>query len=376
MSITRKELRRNIAVRTQQPFFRTMDAATGDVTSTGGTTLTVIDTANLKQVDDYWNGDFVYAPVADEVRQISDFDNATSTATFLEAATTMNGVVYEIWSQWTPHEVHAAINQAIRDAWPFFFDGKQGYIVLQAGQGTKYTLANVLTDETTGVLETVMPRFINTAEMEVLASSIKGTADAGGGNDELVDATTDFAAKGVNDEWEVRIYDGTGAGQRRVVSSVATTTITVGANWATNPDATSKYNVVKVGDETHGYKFQRAWSVDRVDNPLEFRLGSHSYGYEGHVIRLKYETEYQPLTADTSTTECPQEYLELAALARLYLIKMTNISATEVKNWEGAQKAFAEAAQQYADKNRFQHHSTSYLDDQDMTVRLSNEYPF
>jgi len=41
----------------------------------------------------------------------------------------------------------------------------------------------------------------------------------------------------------IYIYEGTGKGQRRTISSITTTVATVSANWTTNPDTTSKYIV-------------------------------------------------------------------------------------------------------------------------------------
>jgi len=57
-------------------------------TATGGSTITIIDTTNLMQVDDYWNRRKVHvtdttgdAAPEGETRNISDFDNGTNTIT-------------------------------------------------------------------------------------------------------------------------------------------------------------------------------------------------------------------------------------------------------------------------------------------------------
>lgn len=80
-----------------------------------------------------------------------------------------------------------------------------------------------------------------------------GTADAGGGDNELVDATKSW---GVNDyqNYYVRITYGTGVGQYRLISSNDGTTLTLSTNWTTNPDATSKYEIFQYIDEKVGLK--------------------------------------------------------------------------------------------------------------------------
>jgi hypothetical protein len=377
MSVTRKQLRHSIGIRTQQPFFRSLKVDGTDLTSDGGaTSTTLLDASHLTHADDYWNGEYLYIPSTEEVRQISDFTQGNGTLTFLEPmAAAPSAVTYELWSQFTPYEIHAAINQALRDAWPFFFENNMGTVVFQANAGTSYRLSTNLQVYTTGVLDTLMPRVVTGVELEDIATSVTGTATAGGAST-LTDTNKNFTNLGVTTAWEIRIYDGTGKGQRRTIDTVAATVITVSDAWGTQPDTTSKYTLVDVSDETHGWQFITQWSVDRPDNPQYLRIGAHSYGYEGYLMRVHYAREFQSLTAEADATTCPQEYVELAALARLYLIKMTNISATEVKNWEGAQTAFAEAAAQYAQKNRYFHNWSTYADDQELMSRVQPEYPF
>ena len=68
-----------------------------------------------------------------------------------------------------------------------------------------------------------------------------GTATGGGAN-----TITNSAKAWTTNQWtnsQVRIVSGTGAGQIRTVSSNTGTTLTVSANWTTNPDATSVYSI-------------------------------------------------------------------------------------------------------------------------------------
>ncbi len=78
----------------------------------------------------------------------------------------------------------------------------------------------------------------------------KGTADAGGGNDELDDTAKAWIPDIYVDNicW---IYSGTGVGQARLVTDNTKTKLTLESNWTTNPDATSLYRVIHTGKDAH-----------------------------------------------------------------------------------------------------------------------------
>lgn len=68
-----------------------------------------------------------------------------------------------------------------------------------------------------------------------------GTATAGGAN-----TLSNSARNWTTNQWtnsQVRIVSGVGAGQIRTIASNTATQLTVSANWATNPDATSVYSI-------------------------------------------------------------------------------------------------------------------------------------
>jgi len=69
-----------------------------------------------------------------------------------------------------------------------------------------------------------------------------GVADAGAGNNELDDATKDWAVDQFNGAY-VWISHGTGEGQIREISDTTATKLTVTVNWTTNPDGTSYYAI-------------------------------------------------------------------------------------------------------------------------------------
>jgi len=75
---------------------------------------------------------------------------------------------------------------------------------------------------------------------DVVTSETAGTA-TGGSSNTLSDSAASFTSGMVGAS--VYIFDGTGKGQRRTISGQTSTTLTVSANWTTNPDTTSKYVV-------------------------------------------------------------------------------------------------------------------------------------
>ena len=80
---------------------------------------------------------------------------------------------------------------------------------------------------------------IVTAEVRGTASSSSNNTVVKTGADGAEDGNFVTAMIGAS----VYIYEGTGKGQRRTISSISATTATVSANWTTNPDTTSKYVV-------------------------------------------------------------------------------------------------------------------------------------
>jgi len=340
---TLAEIRRSIGARTGQPFFRR--AGAGYMTATGGTTLTLIDTNFLLQADDYWNGQSVYVCTQQMSRVINDFVQTTKTISWLEPITAVAaGNTYEIWSQFTPIEVHNAINQALRDAWPFFFDQVTTTLAVQEGM-VNYALSSL----------TTTPKWLAQVWLEVPYASYVSTADASpGAQDYLKDADQTFTSDDVGKE--IRIYDGTSAGDVRTVSALVSSSILqVSEDFTTTLDATSKYRLVDVTTEQPKWVFLPYWRTDKKNTPTYLRLTAPLAGSEGLLLRLVYEAEYEALSAETDDTSCPQEYVELAAIARLYLTKATSAPPSEAKTWPVLQRSFAEAAQMFALKNQFKH---------------------
>lgn len=110
----------------------------------------------------------------------------------------------------------------------------------------------------TNIADADVLEFIKLAQDEVdkitnttyLVVQDSGTASSATSSS-LTDSTKSWAA----DEWNadanlvggymIHIYTGTGSGQTRTIIDNTTTALTISPNWATTPDATSKYRIFK-----------------------------------------------------------------------------------------------------------------------------------
>ena len=118
---------------------------------------------------------------------------------------------------------------------------------LASGSFRKYDFA---TNTWTTLQQTGLPATIGTDGRLVATPSwmgenylqfATGTATAGGAS-----TITNTAKAWATNQWtnyQIRIAEGTGAGQIRTVSSNTATQITVSVAWTTQPDATSKYSI-------------------------------------------------------------------------------------------------------------------------------------
>jgi len=144
-------------------------------------------------------------------------------------------------------------------------------------------------------LATITIKTVNSSDEDMYDN---GTADAGAGNDELDDATKDWAVDQFNGAY-VWIYNGTGEGQVREISDTTATKLTVTVAWATNPDATSKYaigggatmtgtdsyhsNNLGKSVDIYGLKHTGATGADLLNQ--KFGEGSFYYNYFATSVR-------------------------------------------------------------------------------------------
>lgn len=365
---TRTVLRRELARRTGQPFFRRLGVANGTA-SGNGTTTTLIDTARLKEEDHYWRGQFIYLPATDEVREISAFTNSSSTVTWLApiASSTTTSQVYEIWSQFVPTEVHDALNHALSTAWPYFFQyGNDESLVIKEDAGLIYTLP------TTNTIRRLCQVFLLAYEAEY-----SGTVTTQGTTTQVIDSSASFVTADVGKYIAVYKDAGAALGEVRQISARdSATQVTVSSAFSAALPVGAKFKKL---DKNNPYPQQvmlHNWLPDKLDFPTTIWLGGHPAGYEGSLLKLVYEYEFPTLSQETSTTTCPVEYLYNAALSYLYLQKLATAPATEVPAWEALHRAAVGAAQLYAKSNQFQHLAGTILQHNLNVSGLPADYPF
>jgi hypothetical protein len=367
MSITRAAFRRNLGLRTGQPFFRKfgIDAQAPSAT---GTTTTLIDTAYLKDEDNAWNGNFVYLPPTDEVREISDFDQGTSTLTWLAPMTAAPDAndTYEIWSQFTPLEVNLALNYALASAWPFFYlAARDETTCIEDADGLYYTLP------TTNTIRRLCQVYLK------IYDSIVGTVTTvGGAATQLTDANASFTSADVGKY--VSIYKGGGAanGEVRIVTAYVSATELTTAAFSANPAEDAKYRLLDLSTVNPQQVMLSNWALDRPEFPTEMWLGQHPSGFEGYPICYLYEYEHPPLTTETGSTTCPVEFLYSAAAAYLYFMKLASSPVTEVPAWEALHKAASGSAQLYARVHAQTHMPTQIIRHDNAGFGVPADYPF
>lgn len=363
---TLQALRHLVGVRMQNLFFKQFGK--GTQTATGGSTTTLVDTGILLQVDDFWNGHYIYFPATQEVREVDDFSQSTKTLTWLAplSAAIEAGDEYELWAQVSPIEVNEAITNALRQAWPDFFEVGTDYVVVKSDDGQGYTLADVLT---------YPPKWVAEVWLEGYTNSMTGTAESST-NNTLTDTGAFVNMDSSTESWELRIYKGTGTGQRRTVSSNTDDVATVSVNWTVNPDSTSEYRAVKVSSPERMFHPFLQWEVDSYDNPTELRAGSHLYGYEGHCMRVRYEYEYPDISAEADNTNALTEYVLLAARLELYENLIASSSAVDVPEWDKMYNVLARRLNELIASNRFDHIDASMNNTSGFGYTRDPEYPF
>jgi hypothetical protein len=336
--------------------------------SATGTTTTLIDTALLLEEDDYWNGNFLYLPASDEVREISDFANASSTLTWLAAVASAptTSVDYEIWSQFTPHEVNLALNYALGSAWPYFYlAGRDETTCIEDADGLYYTLP------TTNTIRRLCQVYL-----KMYDSTAGDVTTVGGAATQLIDANASFTAADVGKY--VSIYKGGGAanGEVKIVTAYVSATELTTAAFSANPAEDAKYRLLDLSTVNPQQIMIDNWVLDRPEFPTEMWLGQHPSGFEGYPICYIYEYEHPALTTETGSTTCPVEFLYSAATAYLYFMKLASSPVTEVPAWEALHKAASGAAQLYARVHAQTHLPTQIVRHDSGGFGVPAEYPF
>jgi hypothetical protein len=306
-TISLQDLRRAIARELEMPFFKRYK--NGYLDADSGDTDELVDAA-LTQKDKFWNGAWVYRVASQEASLITNF-NASDNKLVLETAITAFAADddYEIHNIWNAYDIHDAINRAIRDARRTFFETVTDETIIIEEDKLIYSLSSLAKT----------PHIIQKIWLEQPTSVKRG---------QVVSATsttvtlTASELSGVDSDWKISIYAGTGSGQLRSISSVAGAQATVPA-WTTVPDDSSKFALWNPTQQTQDW---RPWTAVRYDSTKEFPdvlyFSRRPVDYQGLRVRLEYVSLPSELSAEDDTTVIPDSYLIPAAISILHSRKV------------------------------------------------------
>lgn len=355
---TRAEIRRAVCRILGMKFFKSFENYS--TCSTASTVSRVVDTC-LTQQDDEWKnmyffiaGDSNAASNVGAVRRITSFDAAGDALLpeFDLLAAPTGATQYEIHNIFSTFEIHQAINQAIAEAFPAFFDIVSDESLVIKEDTTDYSLSSL----------TYSPWIISSVWLEQPDESMMGTATAGAVG-YLTDTNANFT--GVDTNWKISIYDGTGAGQLRSVSSLTgTTKINVSVAFTTAPDTTSKYRVWNPLEQSQKWHRVYAFHTDLGEHPSTLYLTKKYSNIYGARIRLVYATQPAELTSEASTTVVPEEYVISRAVEMLAASRVAN-SRTDRDKWAVMEQMYRQRAETYRQRNSFR-----------MPTTIQQEYDF
>lgn len=331
---TRKDLRRAIGMALQMPFYRRYVSGQSAV-GASSTTIKVVD-STLTQRDGFWNGHWFYGLTNNEVSPIRIFQANENSFNLEIPRTATASEPYEITSLFSPVEIHSAINRSIQMAGRAFPETTVDTSLILEEDKLSYTISGL----------TSKPWILNKVYIENPGTIDRGTATAGGAST----ITVQSVPSGITTNYKVSVYDGTGKGQIRNYASAAGLAITVNSAWTTNPDSTSRYAIWDATEEQGDWQIVNTIYQDAPEYPdtLRFRsLFTQSYGLR---IRLEYLTVPAELTADSSTTVVPKEYIINKASSILHGSALSSTRADRDLHYS-ENKRYDEAAERYLHLN-------------------------
>ena len=370
---TRAALRQELARRLNMAFALRIGASS---TATAGGTNELIDTNRLRQVDDFWNGSWLYivndtsgADNDGAVRLISDFVSSTRSIAVVEpfSAAVANTDEYEIHSPWNALQIHDAINDAIDDAFPEFFD--------------------TVVDETTIILEdtleyslptTTTPYYVLGMWLEQVEDKFRGTA-SGGSSTTLVDSGQSWD----NDKWngmQVAIYDGTGKGQFATITDTSSSNTLTVAAWlgtgTTSPSTDSKYVIKDTPTEQYSWRRIPALRFDQAYWPTKMYLTSRYTTAYGRAFRIQYIAKPPSITTEAATTIVPSGFVTAKAQAILHGMRVAD-SRSDQDRHRYMHQFWESRAEAYKLQNKWRMpKGTLWMESDAAGNELPEEYPF
>lgn len=355
---TRASLRRAIGKRLGMPFYQRY--GTYLTASTGSNTEKIVDT-DLAQEDNFWNNGWVYiatdtaATNIDVARKIDYFD-AAGDAIMLETplpAAGSSGTQYEILTGFSPYEIHQAIDDALDEAFPAFYNEVEDKTLVVKEDTLEYDLTGL----------TYRPWIIADVWIERATKSQTGTVTAAASRS-LTDTDITFDSD-IDTSWKVSIYDGTSAGDVRTVKALSGNTITTStseSSWTSTPDTTSKYRIWDAAEQTRDWKRIQDCHFDQGEYPSTLYLRNRPSSCYGFRIRLNYATAPTSLSADSDETTVPRQYVLLKSLESLGASKVAS-SKVDREKYAAMEQINRLKADEYKANNFFRLPTTIWLED-------------
>jgi len=370
---TRAALRQELARRLNMDFALRIGSSS---TATSGTTTTLVDTNNLTQTDDFWNGAWLY--IANDasastndgaVRLISDFVQSSSTLTVLEPFGVANASSdeYEIHSPWNALQIHDALNDAIDDAFPEFFDTVIDETIIHLEDTLNYDLP-------TGTA----PYYVNKIWIEEVNDKFRGTASSGSSTT-LVDSGQSWD----NDKWngmQVAIYDGTGKGQFATITDTSSSNTLTVAAWlgtgTTSPSTDSKYVIKDTPTQQYAWRRIPAASFDQVYWPTKVYFNSRYSRSYGMSFRLQYVAKPSSVSTESATTIVPAGFVVAKAQSVLHGMKVAD-SRSDQDRHRYMHQFWESRAEAYKLQNKWRMPpSTLWMEQDTVGDQLPSDYPF
>ena len=348
-------------------------------TSEGAAGGTTFISTKLTQPNDFWNGSWIYmvddisdGPNTGAVRLISDFANSTGTLTFLEgfpAVTTAEDQI-EIHAPWNALQMHDAINDAIDDGFPEFFDTVVDETTIIQEDTLEYSLPTTTT-----------PYYVLAMWLEQAEDKVRGTAsvDPSGSVTQLIDTSKSWDA----DEWNdmtVAIYDGTGAGQYAVITDTSPPDTLRIAAWlgtgTSSPDATSKYVIKDTPTEQYDWYRITAARFDQTYWPTKVYLTSNYSSALGRALRVQYIAKPASVTTEAGTTIVPSGFVVAKSQALLHGMRVAD-SRSDQDRHRYMHQFWESRAEAYKLQNKWRMpKGTLWIEDETAGDPVSSDYPF
>ena len=327
------------------PFFKRFPAGI-QATASSDLDSTFFQDVRLTQRRDFWKNMWLYNVSNDEYRRIADFrqEQQRLIPEFEFTTTPATTDIFEIHSIYTPEEIHNAIDDAIREAFPVFFDVVMDETLVYEQDKLVYDLITSVGGR--GTLSN--PLRIKKIWIEQTTSGTTHTA-TGGAAGTISDTDATFTA--VDTMWRVSIYGGTGSGQTQEIDTGDSNgLLTPAANWTTIPDTTSKFRVWEALKEQVDWHEISSVRFDAKDYPTNMYMQQRAPAWFGMRFRIQYIGEPQVFTNDTSpVTVVPTKYIKHYAMGLLLDKRGRTHPSDQNKYAELADREMQKAQQYKAD---------------------------